>query len=314
MKILVDMDGTIANWGKGWDKFLDTMYFPMDTENIPRHANQTSFDLHAGLNDAEKKIVDDTMNSMSYLDLKPIPGAIDALKEMLSDGHDVRIVTSPWLTNECCISDKFKWVQKHLGAEWLERVIVTKDKTHIAADYLIDDKPEVKGSATPTWEHVLFDQPYNQDVIGKSRITSWDGDFYEWYDDAVVATSPVKFAMGEPVLISGEVRTTSSTGGQKGTKIQRYDLLPISALKQVAQHYGVGALKYDANQYRLGYEWSKSYAALQRHANQFWGGEDFDEETGSNHMAAVAWHALTLLTFFEEHPQFDDRYKTEVEK
>jgi hypothetical protein len=26
-------------------------------------------------------------------------------------------------------------------------------------------------------------------------------------------------------------------------------------------------------------------------------------------MAAVAWHALTLLTFIEEHPEFDDRYK-----
>ena len=112
--------------------------------------------------------------------------------------------------------------------------------------------------------------------------------------------------------MSKEVRTTSSTGGQKGTKDERFDLLPIGALTQLAQHYGVGARKYDDNQWRKGYEWSKSYAALQRHATSWWGGEDTDEETGSSHMAAVAWHAFTLLTFIEEHPDFDDRYKREV--
>lgn len=108
-----------------------------------------------------------------------------------------------------------------------------------------------------------------------------------------------------------EIRTTSSTGGQKGKKEAAYDLIPVDALRQVAEHYGRGAQKYDRNQYRKGYEWSLSYAALQRHANAWWGGEDFDEETGSNHMAAVAWHALTLLTFQDEHPRFDDRYKKE---
>ena len=112
--------------------------------------------------------------------------------------------------------------------------------------------------------------------------------------------------------MSKEVRTTSSTGGQKGTKAERFDLIPIGALTQLAQHYGVGARKYDDNQWRKGYEWSKSYAALQRHATSWWGGEDTDEETGSSHMAAVAWHAFTLLTFIEEHPDFDDRYKGEV--
>lgn len=106
-----------------------------------------------------------------------------------------------------------------------------------------------------------------------------------------------------------EVRTTSRTGGQKGVKDARFDLIPVGALTQLAEHYGVGAKKYADNQWRKGYEWSKSYAALQRHANQFWGGEDFDDETGSHHMAAVAWHALALLTFFDEFPQFDDRFR-----
>lgn len=85
---------------------------------------------------------------------------------------------------------------------------------------------------------------------------------------------------------NGEVRTTSSTGGEKGTKDERYDLLPAGALATVARHYGIGARKYAAHNWRRGYEWSKSYAALQRHLNAFWGGEDIDDETQSPHMAA----------------------------
>lgn len=106
-----------------------------------------------------------------------------------------------------------------------------------------------------------------------------------------------------------EVRSVSATGGEKGVKDERFDLIPIGALTQLAAHYGAGARKYDDNQWRKGYEWSKSYAALMRHITQFWNGEDFDEETGSNHLACVAWHAFTLLTFYDEFPEFDDRFR-----
>lgn len=112
-----------------------------------------------------------------------------------------------------------------------------------------------------------------------------------------------------------EIRTVSSTGGEKGVKLERYDLIPTPALAVLARHYGVGAQKYAEHNWRKGYEWSKSYAALQRHANAFWNGEDIDEETGSSHMAAVAFHAFALLTFIEEQPDFDDRFKSvRVEK
>lgn len=106
-----------------------------------------------------------------------------------------------------------------------------------------------------------------------------------------------------------EVRTTSSTGGEKGTKPERYDLIPVEALASVARLYGEGAKKYAEHNWRRGYEWSKSYAALQRHASEFWKGVDIDPETGEPHMAAVIFHALALITFTEEHPNFDDRYE-----
>lgn len=137
--------------------------------------------------------------------------------------------------------------------------------------------------------------------------------------------------MGTP-----EVRAVSSTGGQKGVKLQRFDLIPVKPLMALAEHFGRGARKYAPHQWRNGYEWSKSYSAIHRHLAAFWAGYDYDvcsndpdgcahetaegqlfiklepdtcyNHTGSHHMVAVAWHSFVLLEFAEEFPQHDDRF------
>lgn len=109
-------------------------------------------------------------------------------------------------------------------------------------------------------------------------------------------------------LDEGEVRVTNAdTGGQKGRKRARFDLLPADALRQVAEHYGIGAEKYEDRNWERGYEWSLSFGAMMRHAWAWWAGEDYDPETGSHHLAAVVFHALAGLTFMDTHPELDDR-------
>lgn len=112
--------------------------------------------------------------------------------------------------------------------------------------------------------------------------------------------------------MSDEVRTTSSTGGQKGVKAQRYDLLPKPGLDAIAEVYAFGAEKYADHNWRKGYEWGKSYAALMRHMTAFWEGETNDPESGLPHVAHAGFHVLTLLTWMAEQGEggeFDDRYK-----
>ena len=119
-------------------------------------------------------------------------------------------------------------------------------------------------------------------------------------------------SLREKLAVGGEVRITNElTGGQKGSKDERHDLIPIGPLAALARHYGRGADKYDDHNWRRGYSWSLSYAALQRHATAFWGGEDVDSETGSPHLAAVAFHAFALMEWMTTHPELDDRYKEE---
>jgi Uncharacterized protein conserved in bacteria len=191
MRIIVDQDGVIANWGKQWDLYLDTMD---GTDRIPRHREQRSFDLKAGLDDDERRIIDDVMATPGfYADLEPIDGAIEGLHHLVALGHDVRICTSPWVSNPTCASDKLNWVGKHLGQEWMKRTIITFDKTITRGDFLIDDKPQVTGSMKPEWEHVLFDQPYNQSVTnGQYRIMDWsvvEVEMVEYYMDTMRGVS-----------------------------------------------------------------------------------------------------------------------------
>ena len=110
-------------------------------------------------------------------------------------------------------------------------------------------------------------------------------------------------------ISEGEVRTTSSTGGEKGVKPERYSLIPVPALDIMAKLYGFGAEKYAAHNWRKGYEWSKSFDSLFRHATAALNGEDIDPETGLPHLAGAAFHCFTLMVFMQEHPEFDDRFK-----
>lgn len=105
--------------------------------------------------------------------------------------------------------------------------------------------------------------------------------------------------------------TNSKTGGMKGQKSQRMDLLPYLSLMEIAKVYGFGAEKYAPHNWRKGYDWSLSFAALQRHLVLFWEGEELDEESGLPHLAHAGFHLLALLEFSnkERYKDLDDRYK-----
>lgn len=173
MRILVDQDAVIAAWGPQFDRCLDT--FGTDAASIPRTANQQQWDLKAGRTKAECAIIDQIMQEPGfYSGLEPIPGAREALKGALAAGHDVRIVSSPYISNPTCASDKLAWITKHYGSHWASRLVLTNDKTIVHGDILIDDKPVITGSMEPSWSHVVFgDYAYNRSSPAPIRMHSW---------------------------------------------------------------------------------------------------------------------------------------------
>lgn len=131
--------------------------------------------------------------------------------------------------------------------------------------------------------------------------------------------------------MSDEIRTTSATGGEKGVKPERHDLLPVKGIAAIARVFGFGAQKYADHNWRRKYEWGKSIAALNRHLDAFADGETYDlcgggceyhSETGERtcrnhsglpHLAHAGFHILVLLTWLEEDGEgvdnpMDDRW------
>lgn len=75
----------------------------------------------------------------------------------------------------------------------------------------------------------------------------------------------------------------------------RYDLIPPSAMKALAEVLTYGAKKYKPNNWRNG-DKDRYIAALYRHLEAWRAGEQKDEESGMTHLS----HALTNVAFLLE--------------
>lgn len=172
--ILVDMDGVLANFEKG---FLEewTKKFP-NHPHIPIEKRRTFYLSEDYPRELEKEI-DSIFSAPGFFqNLSTIRGGKEALIKMESLGHEVLICTNPISKYENCVLEKYHWVSKNMGYEWTKKMIITKDKTLVHGDFLIDDKPQHLGLKKPAWQHILYEAPYNKDVPGKLRITwsNWE--------------------------------------------------------------------------------------------------------------------------------------------
>lgn len=43
------------------------------------------------------------------------------------------------------LSFQYAWVEKHFGPDFLEQIVLTRDKTVVSADLLIDDRVDITG-------------------------------------------------------------------------------------------------------------------------------------------------------------------------
>ena len=192
MIVLSDLDGVGAEWDGGFDRHaLSEAY--AHVKGIPLRHERKSFRFYDEVSEEVRAAITEIMNHPTfYADLDPIEGWVEAMRKMDESGIDVRIVTTPWWDNHDCMRDKANWVAKHLGEDWRKRIVLTGDKTIVAGDVLIDDKPDIQGLASPVWQQVLFDQPYNRDS-DLPRIHNWtDGSWMDLVSEAAVRSWTVR--------------------------------------------------------------------------------------------------------------------------
>lgn len=91
-------------------------------------------------------------------------------------------------------------------------------------------------------------------------------------------------------------RAEFSTGSVRDTQEgkDRFDLIPITALRRLAALYARGAEKYGDFNWAKGQPYSRIYASTFRHLMQWAQGE-----TDEDHAAAVVWGMMAVLHFDE---------------
>lgn len=88
----------------------------------------------------------------------------------------------------------------------------------------------------------------------------------------------------------------------------RMDLLPWDVLLELANHYRVGAAKYEERNWEKGLPWnSGTMASLLRHVAAWSNGEDIDPENGQHHDLAILWNAAALVAYRLRGVGTDDR-------
>lgn len=164
--ILVDMDNTMVDYST---PIADAIKNEGNVDANPD--NWFTFTNQKPLKQIQKKTQSEPH---FFFDLKPIDGAIECLKQLDSLGYIMFIVSSPSVNSKTCHSDKSNWLKEHMGEYWARRLILTKDKTLIIGDYLIDDRENISGIIeTPTWKHIMFTQPYNINIENVLRLNEW---------------------------------------------------------------------------------------------------------------------------------------------
>ncbi len=86
--------------------------------------------------------------------MSPMPGALDAFKE-LAVLYDAYILsTAPW-ENPSAWSDKLLWVKNHIGKAAHKRFILSHHKNLNDGDYLVDDRTK-NGADAFSGRHIHF--------------------------------------------------------------------------------------------------------------------------------------------------------------
>jgi len=180
--ILVDLDGICADlftpWLEQYNNLFRSGKTPVKIEDI------TDLDIlkTKNVNGHIYKVIDGKTTPNFFRTLKPLDGAISAIKAIKKAGHNVVICSAP-SRDPNSYSDKVYWVKEHLGIKSNKNIIITGAKHMVMGDYLIDDSPKnIAGwlETNPNGVAAQILWPWNVDSKEQIKADGWQDTKAAW--------------------------------------------------------------------------------------------------------------------------------------
>ena len=170
MTILVDMDDTIEQLLKAWVNRANEKYGRAVTLDDITEWNVAA--PYIGI--SREEIYGVIYEKGFWESVEPMPGAAEALKHFMEEGHEVYIVTATEIEH---VEEKMKGLLfRYFPFLSWEQVIITSRKQMIRGDVLIDDG--IHNLEGGQYRKIMFTAPHNRmydaEANGMIRVYSWD--------------------------------------------------------------------------------------------------------------------------------------------
>lgn len=167
--ILFDADDTVEDLLSPWLSILNKTY---GTSVVPEDV--TDWNVASFFPQLTKEQVFAPLYDKHFWSLiEPIEGSVHNLKKLLTDGHDLHMVTAS--NYQTCAAKVERLLELFPFLDW-NHIILTSNKQMVRGDILIDDGPHnlVGGK----YIKFLFDRPHNRSFNEKEhgikRVYAWD--------------------------------------------------------------------------------------------------------------------------------------------
>ena len=172
MRLGIDLDGVVANFTLGWMNFYNRDFGTSLTFEDSQHWGDLVGLTHFVDIDEFWDWSSDLDGHSVFWHLDPFPGAIEALRSLVDDGHHIIVITTK---PSFAVRDTHDWIERHRlpAAE----IHILEDKWLIDADVYLDDGPHILPSLVlrrPDRSVCRYVRPWNVPVDGAIDVRDFD--------------------------------------------------------------------------------------------------------------------------------------------
>jgi 5'(3')-deoxyribonucleotidase len=172
LRLGIDLDGVVADFNRGWIEAYNDRF---DARLAPEMV--TSWDSPLELThfpdmDAFWSWARDHGGSSVFRFLEPYPDAIDVLRRLNRDGHDVVVLTAK---PDWAVHDTLEWIADHRIPT--REIHFTRSKHRVACDAYLEDAPHqlalLAAHRAPEATVCRFVRPWNEPVGQTVDVHDW---------------------------------------------------------------------------------------------------------------------------------------------